>query len=188
MNIIPLKGWDGPGNHDSGRQPRDLGALIAQLKNLPGIATQNYTGVPSMIKLFSEKCLYGERPIYVVKGIHQRWGKKPQPHIRIRFQYTVGPSGTLTSIDMHVQLSEEPSAWSNGDYGWKTVGLTYVVGESTRESWPAVYSQEVGNIQEEGRNQRTGHKYKRRLSVGCLPPPPPPQPVQQPGAVVGTGV
>jgi hypothetical protein len=43
--------------------------------------------VPSMIKLFAEKCIYGDREVYVVKGIHQRWGNNPQPHIRIRFFY-----------------------------------------------------------------------------------------------------
>jgi hypothetical protein len=170
MKIIPLDGWDAPGNHDSFRTPRDLGSLISQVKLLPGIATQDYTGIPSMIKLFAEKCLYGERPIYVVKGLHQRWGNNPQPHLRVRFYYSVGPNLTQTSIDMHIQLSEEASTWSEGDYCWTTVGITYVVGETTKQSWPAVYSQEVGNIQESGRN-RQGYRYRRRMSVGCLPPP-----------------
>lgn len=172
MKIIPLKGWNDPGSHDSFRQPSDLVVLIRQVQKLPGIVTQDYTGVPSMVKLFAQKCIYGDREVYVVKGIHQRWGKNPQPHIRIRFFYTMGPALKKTPIDMHIQLSEEPSAWSEGNYGWKTVGITYVVGEATKESWPAQYSQEVGNIQEEGRNQRTGRKFLRRMSIGCLPPPP----------------
>lgn len=175
MKIFLLDGWKDPGNHDSAREPRDLANLIAQVKTLPGIDKKDYTGVPSMIKLFAEKCLYGDRPIYVVKGLHQRWGNNPQPHIRIRFGYTVGPSAKLTSIDMHVQLSEELSSWSEDNYCWKTVGITYIAGGVAKESWPAVYSQEVGNIQEQ-----RGRRFKRRMSVGCLPPPPP---VQQAAAV-----
>ena len=96
MKIIPLTGaggWDAPGNHDSRRQPRDLAELIRQVATLPGIAQRNFTGVPGMIKLFAEKCLFGEREIYVVKGILQRWGNNADPHIRVRFQYTVGPEG-----------------------------------------------------------------------------------------------
>jgi len=127
--------------------------------------------MPSIIKLFAEKCVHGDREVYVVKGIHQRWGKSPQPHIRIRFFYTMGPSLTKTGIDMHVQLSEESSHWSPGDYCWKTVGLTYVVGQDTKQSWPAVYSQEIGHIQEKTRDPRSGKKFLRRMSVGCLPPP-----------------
>jgi hypothetical protein len=173
MKIIPLtkdEKWDAPGNHDSRRQPGDIVELIRQVRYLPGIDTQNYTGVPSIIKLFAEKCLYGERPIYVVKGIHQRWGKKADPHIRVRFQYTVGPGGKLTSIDMHVHLSEELSAWSEGNYCWKTVAISYVVGDHIQQSWPAVYAQELGNIQESDGRKRG---FKRRLSVGCFPPPQP---------------
>jgi hypothetical protein len=170
MKIIPLDTWNAPGNHDGFRQPRDVVNLIEQVKSLPGIATKDYKGVPTMIRLFAEKCLYGDRPIYVVKGIHQRWGKNPQPHFRIRFHFTSGPDGNVESVDMHVQLSEQLSTWSKDNYSWKTVGITYVVGNDTKQSWPAVYSQEVGNIQQEGRNP-AGYKFKRRMSVGCLPPP-----------------
>ena len=167
MNIKPLDGWAAPGSHDSNREPRDLAALIGQVAMLPGIATKNYAGVPSMIKLFAEKCLYGDRDIYVVKGIHQRWNKHPRPHIRIRFFYTQGPSAKLTSIDMHVELSESPSQWSEGNYCWKTVGISYVVGDNVVQSWPAQYTQEVDNIQ----SQQSRRKGLRRMSVGCYPPP-----------------
>ena len=64
--------------------------------------------------------------------------------------YTVGSNAKAESVDMHVQLSEELSTWTEGNYGWKTVGISYVVGNDTKQSWPAVYSQEVGNIQQEG--------------------------------------
>lgn len=174
MKIIPLKGWDGTdekgrSNHESGRQPRDVAALIRQVATLPGIATKDYTGMPSMIKLFAEKCVYGDREVYVVKGIHQRWGKNPKPHIRVRFYYTMGPSLKKTAIDMHILLSEESSTWSKDNYCWKTVAITYVVGQKTISSWPGVYGVEVGNIQQEGWNRRG--KFQRRLSVGCFPPP-----------------
>ena len=178
MKIEPLKDWNGPGNHDSRREPKDIVALISQLKKLPGIDTQDYTGVPSMIALFSKLCLYGDRTIFVVKGIHQRWGNNPKPHIRIRFFYSVGPSGKQESTDMHVELSEEPSTWAEDCYAWKTVGLSYIVGQNTKQTWPGSYSQEVGNIQEESGSRR--HRLLRRMSVGCFPPPPPP--------TVGVGV
>ena len=175
MHIEPLDGWDNPGQHDSKLQPRDLAYLIGQAKSLPGIATQDYKNVPSMIKLFAEKCLYGDRTIYVVKGLHQRWGKNPKPHLRVRFFYTMGPNLTNTSIDMHIELSEDPTGRKvNGydAYTWKTVGISYVIKEDVKATWPAVYSQEVGNIQKDGRRG-----YKRRWSVGCFPPPE--QPAQQ---------
>ena len=175
MKIQPLDGWDAPGNHDSFRAPRDVAALIRQLARLPGLATQDYTGVPSMIKLFSEKCIHGDRPIFVVKGIHQRWGKNPQPHIRIRFYYTVGPSGKLTPIDMHVQLSEELSHWDPENYSWKTVALSYVEGENSVQSWPAQFTQEVSNIQ----SQQGRRRGLRRMSVGCYPPPAPVAPLAE---------
>ncbi len=171
MNIKPLPGWDAPGNHDSHRTPTDLRSLIEQTRNLPGIATQNYDGIPSIIKLFAQKCIHGDRQVLVVKGIHQRWNNNPQPHIRIRFFYTQGQNLTVTSMDMHVQLSEDPSHWDAGNFCWKTVGLTYVVGDKNVQSWPAVYSQEVGQIQQQGKNRNTGVKFKRRMSVGCMPPP-----------------
>ena len=85
MKIIPLARRDAPGNH--GQLLPAGGATnlhrFEQVKSLPGIATKDYKGVPTMIRLFAEKCLYEDRPIYVVKGIDQRWGKNPQPHIRI---------------------------------------------------------------------------------------------------------
>jgi hypothetical protein len=84
-------------------------------------------------------------------------------------------------MDMHVELSEEPSGWSVGNYRWKTVGISYVVGNDIKQAWPAVYSQEVGNIQEQQGGRRG---FKRRMSVGCLPPPQV-QPVQQEGVQQG---
>ncbi|HEY4173782.1 MAG TPA: hypothetical protein VGM42_12205 [Rhodopila sp.] len=164
-----MEGWNDLGNHDSRREPRDIVALINQIKLLPGIATQNYTGVPSTIALFSRLCLYGERTIYIVKGIHQRWGNNPKPHIRIRFFYSVGPSGKQESTDMHVELSEEPSRWKEDSYSWKTVGISYIVGQNTKQTWPAAYQQEVGNIQSESGPRR--RRLLRRMSVGCFPPP-----------------
>jgi len=41
-------------------------------------------------------------------------------------------------MDMHVELSEEPSGWSVGNYRWKTVGISYVVGNDIKQAWPAV--------------------------------------------------
>jgi hypothetical protein len=73
---------------------------------------------------------------------------------------------------MHVHLSEEPSTWSPGNYCWKTVAISYVVGDKRVQVWPAVYSQELDNIQYSEGGKRG---LKRRYSVGCFPPPQVPQ-------------
>ncbi|MBP3956267.1 hypothetical protein J8F10_13335 [Gemmata sp. G18] len=193
MKVEFEKNWNGTDskyntpNHDSSYSQQQVCQLIAQVRELEGIKDKNYTGVPSVIKIFAEKSLWGdERIIYVVKGIHQRWGQQnPHPHIRVRTYHTVGPSGMKVWVDFHIELSQEftkqPSQHVDAEEGyvacaWTAVGISYVTygpdgrikANSTVECWPAQFSQYTGWIQD---NAGPVGNRKRRLSVGCRPAP-----------------
>ncbi|VTR93290.1 unnamed protein product [Gemmata massiliana] len=193
MKVEFEKNWNGTDskhntpNHDSNYTQQQVCQLIAQVRELEGIKDKDYTGVPAPIKLFAEKCLWADdRIIYVVKGIHQRWGQQdPHPHLRVRTYHTMGPSCMKVWVDFHIELSEElttiPSQHVAAKEGyvacaWTAVGISYVTygtdgkikANSIVERWPAQFSQCTDWIQDFGGPR--GNR-KRRLSVGCRPAP-----------------
>ena len=163
MEIFFQGGWDSweLGNNDSKYKEKDIEVLIGQLLSLPGIGQGDYTGVPYWIAEFSKQCLHGNERITVEKGIHQRWGKNPDPHIQISFR--VPANGGFRDKQLHVCLSETPSK-SGKAFRWKTVGITCKVAGNVVECWPAVFLQSVDNI------QKVEGKKKKRMSIGTLQP------------------
>lgn len=172
MKIEFGEAWNGMDgqypNHESLRTQEDVCRLLEHIRLLHGISTKDWTGMPKYIKLFAEKCVYGAFTVRVEKGIHQRWrsgyrrANPPDPHI------TVSAKITIKRIFFHVMLSE--TGVNDAEYTWATVGLSYI-GESHRgktlERWPAVFRQDTTHIQVD----HAKPELRRKLSVGCLPPP-----------------
>ncbi len=194
MKVIFEKNWNGQDghnrtNHESSYSQEQVARLIGQVRNLEGIKDQNYTGVPTIIKVFAEGSLWSDsRVIYVVKGIHQRWNRNdPHPHIRVRTSHTFGPSCQVMWVDFHIELSEEytalPSqhvnAWGDDKACcWQAVGISYIpygpdgkIKKNTPiQRWPAQFTQSVDWIQDNTGNEGPSGRI-RRLSVGCRPAP-----------------
>lgn len=178
MEILERPGWSDAGNHDSKYDVDMVKALIAQAADIAPLAQAHL--MPERLGIFVRHCLFGDKPVWIVKGIHQRWksinaagqvNKEADPHIQVEFEHRFPGAKAAAWVRIHVCLSEEPQAVRQLhrrkqviDCSWKTVGITAKRGE-LREKFPAVFAQSVENIQ----SQQPGRRgLKRRYSVGLL--------------------
>lgn len=169
-------GWNDVGSHDSRYTEEEVKTLVGQIRNLPGVGTTaNRQGMGRSIKAFVNACVDGNTTIWVTKGIHERWNKinasgtvtkDADPHIQVKYRSGEG-WGTA-----HIRLSEKPErvVTLDGkdfiDCSWTTVGISSKW-YKLNENWPAVFSQEIGNIQYQEPGRRG---YKRRYSIGLIVP------------------
>ncbi len=134
MIVYLEEGWNDSGSHDSKYSGPEMQTLVLKVANLPGIT--NLGALPAGIKAFSQSCISGDTPVWITKGLHQRWDKiradgvvtkAADPHIQFKFNYAWS-SGSRW-VTGHFFLSETFAFTENyhdGDwdrYGWDLVGL-----------------------------------------------------------------